>query len=102
VIIPKAIMLTAALGTALLLGSATASSLASLPSQPGSALPSLAVGENESTAARCGARASTDSIALQPLPNAYMIVNGRVFSLTDVFTCARRLHTARLSSAKGG
>jgi hypothetical protein len=32
-----------------------------------------------------------------PLPNAYMVANGRLFTLADVFACVNRLHTARIS-----
>lgn len=82
-IVPKVIMLAAALGAVSLLGSAPSS---------------LAANEHESPVARCGDTAITDSNALQhPLPNAYMTANGRVFSLADLVACAKRLHISRFS-----
>ena len=95
---PKAIMLTGALGAALVIGTVADSPSAGLPVQLGSALPSQAASEQASPVARCGGAANTDNIALQhPLPNAYMTVNGRMFSLADLIRCTARLHTARLS-----
>ena len=43
---------------------------------------------------RCTA---TPAAARSPLPNAYMTVNGRVFTLGEALACAARLHTARFS-----
>ena len=97
-IIPKVFMLAAALGTVSVLGSAAAWSLAGLPHQPGTAPPSRVASEHAKPVARCGGKPNADSAALQqPLPNAYMTVNGRVFSLVDFVACTQRLHTARLS-----
>jgi hypothetical protein len=94
VIIPKVFMLAAALGTVSALGSAVAWS----PNQPGTASPSRAASEHAKPVARCGGKPNADSNAMQqPLPNAYMTVNGRVFSLVDFVACTQRLHTARLS-----
>ena len=96
--IAKAIVLTAALGTALVFGSAAERSSTSLPVQLHSASSSGAANEHVTPVARCGGEANTDSIALQrPLPNAYMIANGRVFSLAEVIGCAKRLHSTRIS-----
>lgn len=81
-IVPKVIMLAAALGAVLLLGSA----------------PTALAAEHKTPVARCGGKANADSTALQqPLPNAYMTTNDRVFSLADLVACAKRLHAARFS-----
>lgn len=48
---------------------------------------------------RCGPGADTagtdNDLAALTLPNAYMTVNGRVFTLGRAIACAARLHTAR-------
>lgn len=35
--------------------------------------------------------------AVSTLPNSYVNVNGRLFTLGDIFACSSRLHTARVN-----
>ena len=96
--IPTAILLTTAAGTTLLLGSAADWPQAGPPVQRDGVPPLQTAIEHRIHATRCGDEADTDDIPLQqPLPNAYMTVNGRVFSLAGLVRCSARLHTARLS-----
>jgi hypothetical protein len=66
----------------------------------GSAVPLAPTGSaEEPRATRCGPESDTagpgPNLAPATLPNAYMTVNGRVFTLGSAIACAVRLHTAR-------
>jgi hypothetical protein len=98
VIMPQIIMIAAAVGAALLLGSVAASRLSTSAAQPGgTAVAALATPEQVSPVPRCGGEPAEAGPAAAPPRNAYMTVNGRVFTLFEVLTCAKRLHTARFS-----
>jgi len=96
--IPKNILLTVAASTTLVLGSTADWPQAGPPVQRDGIPPFQTAIEHRIHATQCGDEADTDGIPLQqPLPNAYMTVNGRVFSLAGLVRCSARLHTARLS-----
>jgi hypothetical protein len=97
VIMSQVIMLVAVFGAVLLLGSAAAWRPAGLPAQPGGAEPTpLLAPAHARTVSRCGGeRVSVGPVPTPPMPNAYMTLNGRVFTLADVLACANRLHRMR-------
>jgi hypothetical protein len=93
---PKVIKVAAAICAAFLLGGAAAWRPTGLPVQPGASVHS--VSEYARPIPGCGGKpAAAGPEDRPPLPNAYMIANGRVFALADVLACAHRLHAARFS-----
>jgi hypothetical protein len=98
IVMPQVIGVAAVVGAVFLLGNAAAWRPAGSTVAPVVAQIPQDAAETARTVPRCGGKvASARPATRAPLPNAYMLANGRLFALADVFACVNRLHTARLS-----
>jgi hypothetical protein len=95
---PQVIGVAAVIGAVFLLGNAAAWRPAGSIVAPVVTQTPLDAAEPARPLQTCGGKvASARPATRAPLPNAYMLANGQLFALADVFACVNRLHTARIS-----